>query len=72
LTVVLAATNRPDVLDRRCCAQALRRRVIVDRPSSARRRFSLHTRGKPLADDVELDVIACTRRASPAPIWRIW
>jgi cell division protease FtsH len=61
LTIVLAATNRPDVLD----AALLRpgrfdRRVMIDRPELAARRaiLEVHTRGKPLAPDVNLDEVA--------------
>jgi cell division protease FtsH len=61
LTIVLAATNRPDVLD----AALLRpgrfdRRVIIDRPELGARKaiLEVHTRGKPLESDVDLNVIA--------------
>ncbi|HEY1553858.1 MAG TPA: ATP-dependent zinc metalloprotease FtsH [Kofleriaceae bacterium] len=61
LVVVMAATNRPDVLD----AALLRpgrfdRRVVVDLPEAAARRaiLVLHTAHKPLAADVSLDHIA--------------
>jgi cell division protease FtsH len=63
LVVVIAATNRPDVLD----AALLRpgrfdRRVVVDLPEAAARRaiLALHTRAKPLSDDVDLDAIAAS------------
>jgi cell division protease FtsH len=63
LTIVIAATNRPDVLD----AALLRpgrfdRRVIVDRPELAARTAILrvHTRGKPLSAEVDLPAIAAT------------
>ena len=61
LTVVIAATNRPDVLD----AALLRpgrfdRRVVVDRPESKARESILrvHTKVMPLAPDVSLDELA--------------
>ncbi|HTR51219.1 MAG TPA: ATP-dependent zinc metalloprotease FtsH [Kofleriaceae bacterium] len=61
LVVVMAATNRPDVLD----AALLRpgrfdRRVVVDLPESSARAaiLALHTAHKPLAPDVSLDQIA--------------
>ena len=61
LTIVIAATNRPDVLD----AALLRpgrfdRRVIVDRPECAARLsiLGVHAKGKPLAEDVDLNDIA--------------
>jgi len=59
--VVLAATNRPDVLD----AALLRpgrfdRRVVVDLPDIAGREeiLKIHSRGKPLASDVNLRKVA--------------
>jgi cell division protease FtsH len=59
--VVIAATNRPDVLD----AALLRpgrfdRRVAVQPPDRTGRRqiLEVHTRGVPLADDVDLGGIA--------------
>ena len=61
LTIVLAATNRPDVLD----AALLRpgrfdRRVLVDRPERPARAaiLEVHTRNKPLGPDVALDAVA--------------
>jgi len=61
LVVVLAATNRPDVLD----AALLRpgrfdRRVVVDLPELEARRaiLAVHVKGKPLAPDVDLDAFA--------------
>ncbi|AFY77621.1 MAG: ATP-dependent zinc metalloprotease FtsH3 [Hydrococcus sp. C42_A2020_068] len=59
--IVIAATNRPDVLD----AALLRpgrfdRQVVVDRPDYAGRQeiLKVHARGKTLAKDVDLDKIA--------------
>jgi cell division protease FtsH len=61
LTIILAATNRPDVLD----AALLRpgrfdRRVVIDRPELAARRaiLGVHTRDKPLGPDVDLQAQA--------------
>jgi len=63
LVVVIAATNRPDVLD----AALLRpgrfdRRVVIDLPEAASRKaiLGVHTKGKPLAADVDLEQIAAT------------
>jgi cell division protease FtsH len=59
--IIIAATNRPDVLD----AALLRpgrfdRQVVVDRPDYAGRQeiLKVHARGKSLAQDVDLDKIA--------------
>jgi cell division protease FtsH len=59
--VVLAATNRPEILD----AALLRpgrfdRRVAVQPPDRLGRRniLAVHTRGMPLADSVDLDALA--------------
>jgi cell division protease FtsH len=61
LTIVLAATNRPDVLDPALLRPGrFDRRVIIDRPELSARRaiLDVHTRGKPLAQDLDLDEIA--------------
>jgi cell division protease FtsH len=61
LTIVLAATNRPDILDSALLRPGrFDRRVIVDRPELPARRaiLGVHTREKPLAADVDLDDIA--------------
>ncbi|ACB52927.1 cell division protein [Crocosphaera subtropica ATCC 51142] len=59
--IIIAATNRPDVLD----AALLRpgrfdRQVVVDRPDYAGRQeiLKVHARGKTLSKDVDLDKIA--------------
>jgi cell division protease FtsH len=61
LTIVLAATNRPDVLDPALLRPGrFDRRVIIDRPELLARRaiLAVHTRGMPLAPDVNLDQTA--------------
>jgi cell division protease FtsH len=61
LTIVLAATNRPDVLDSALLRPGrFDRRVMVDRPECGARRaiLNVHTKDKPLADDVDLDSVA--------------
>jgi len=65
LTVVLAATNRPDVLDPALMRPGrFDRRVIIDRPECDARLAILrvHTRQKPLGPDVSLSDLA---RATP-------
>ncbi|MFC6613859.1 CDC48 family AAA ATPase [Halopenitus salinus] len=59
--VVIATTNRPDLIDSALLRPGrLDRHVHVPVPDEeARRRiFEVHTREKPLADDVDLDVLA--------------
>ncbi len=61
LVIVMAATNRPDVLDPALLRPGrFDRRVLVDRPELAARAaiLKVHTRGKPLAPGVELTKIA--------------
>lgn len=59
--IVIAATNRPDILDPALLRPGrFDRRVILDRPDMRGRRaiLDIHVRGKPLAKGVELDVVA--------------
>jgi cell division protease FtsH len=61
LVVVIAATNRPDVLDPALLRPGrFDRRVLVDRPELAARKaiLDVHAKGKPLALDVDLQVVA--------------
>jgi cell division protease FtsH len=61
--IVIAATNRPDILDNALLRPGrFDRRVAVRPPDRAGRRLILevHTRHVPLAPDVELDVLAST------------
>src|SRR5438128_6653229 len=59
--IVMAATNRPDVLDTALLRPGrFDRHVTIDRPNW-QGRFAIlkvHTRNKPLADDVDLEQIA--------------
>ncbi len=70
--IILAATNRPDVLD-----PALQRpgrfdrQIVINMPDAKAREeiFKVHTKNKPLADDVTLEVLAKrTPGFSPADI----
>jgi cell division protease FtsH len=59
--VVLAATNRPDVLDSALLRPGrFDRRVVVDLPEIDARRaiLAVHVKGKPLAPDVDLDALS--------------
>src|ERR671931_206464 len=59
--IVLAATNRPDVLDPALLRPGrFDRRVVLDNSDIRGRKaiLDVHTKGKPLSDDVNLDVIA--------------
>jgi cell division protease FtsH len=59
--IVIAATNRPDILDPALLRPGrFDRRVVLDRPDRKGREaiLAVHTRGKPLAPDVDLSVLA--------------
>ena len=59
--IIVAATNRPDILDPALLRPGrFDRRVTLDRPDLNGRRaiLDVHVRGKPLAKDVELQVVA--------------
>ncbi len=59
--IILAATNRPDILDPALLRPGrFDRRVTMDAPDIKGRRaiLDVHVRGKPLAADVDLDLIA--------------
>ena len=59
--IILAATNRPDILDPALLRPGrFDRRVVLDRPDVKGRKaiLEVHVRGKPLADDVDLAVLA--------------
>lgn len=59
--IVMAATNRPDILDPALLRPGrFDRHIVIDRPDVKGRRaiLEVHTRNKPLADDVDLEVLA--------------
>ena len=59
--ILVAATNRPDILDPALLRPGrFDRQVVVDRPDRAGRHeiLKVHSRGKPLDEDVDLDSIA--------------
>ncbi len=59
--IIVAATNRPDILDPALLRPGrFDRRVVLDRPDMMGRKsiLEVHTRGKPLAEDVDLLAIA--------------
>src|SRR5215213_8581399 len=59
--ILIAGTNRPDVLDPALLRPGrFDRQIVVDRPDRKGRAkiLEVHTRGKPFADGVDLDVIA--------------
>ena len=59
--IIVAATNRPDVLDPALLRPGrFDRRVILDRPDMRGREaiLEVHARGKPLAPDVDLKILA--------------
>ncbi len=63
--IILAATNRPDILDPALMRPGrFDRRVIIDKPDYKGREaiFRVHMRGKPIASSVDVTVLA---RATP-------
>ncbi|HEY5503194.1 MAG TPA: ATP-dependent zinc metalloprotease FtsH, partial [Candidatus Anoxymicrobiaceae bacterium] len=59
--ILIAATNRPDILDPALLRPGrFDRQVVVDRPDLEGRRAILrvHTKGKPLAAGIDIDVLA--------------
>lgn len=59
--ILIAATNRPDVLDPAILRPGrFDRRVVVDNPDAKGREeiLKVHVRGKPLADDVDIETLA--------------
>ena len=59
--ILIAATNRPDILDPALLRPGrFDRQVVVDRPDRKGRKqiLEVHTRGKPLAKEIDLDALA--------------
>ncbi len=59
--ILIAATNRPDILDPALLRPGrFDRQIVVDRPDRLGRRkiLEVHARGKPLARDIDLDTLA--------------
>ncbi len=59
--ILMAATNRPDILDPALLRPGrFDRHVVIDRPDLEGRKgiLKVHARGKPLASEVDIDVIA--------------
>lgn len=59
--VVIAATNRPDIMDPALLRPGrFDKSIFIGPPDKDSRRsiFGIHTRGKPLADDVDLEKLA--------------
>jgi cell division protease FtsH len=59
--ILIAATNRPDILDPALLRPGrFDRQIVVDRPDRVGRRkiLEVHTKGKPLASEIDLDTLA--------------
>ena len=59
--ILIAATNRPDILDPALLRPGrFDRQIVVDRPDRLGRRkiLEVHTKGKPIDVDIDLDVLA--------------
>ncbi|HEX6020514.1 MAG TPA: ATP-dependent zinc metalloprotease FtsH, partial [Solirubrobacter sp.] len=59
--IMIAATNRPDILDPALLRPGrFDRQITVDRPDRKGRKqiLEVHTRGKPLAEEIDIDALA--------------
>ncbi len=59
--ILIAATNRPDILDPALLRPGrFDRQIVVDRPDRVGRKkiLEVHTRGKPLAREIDIDTLA--------------
>jgi cell division protease FtsH len=59
--ILIAATNRPDILDPALLRPGrFDRQIVVDRPDRAGRKkiLEVHTRGKPILKEVDIDALA--------------
>lgn len=59
--IIIAATNRPDILDPALLRPGrFDRQIVVDKPDVKGRKaiLKVHTKGKPVAEDADLDVLA--------------
>jgi cell division protease FtsH len=59
--ILIAATNRPDILDPALLRPGrFDRQIVVDRPDRNGRRkiLEVHTKGKPIAPEIDLDTLA--------------
>ena len=66
--ILIAATNRPDILDPALLRPGrFDRQIVVDRPDRLGRRkiLEVHSRGKPLSRDIDLDTLAAGTPTSP-------
>ncbi len=73
--IIVAATNRPDVLDPALLRPGrFDRQVVVDVPDIRGREkiLAVHSKKIPLSREVDLKVIARGPPASPAPTWPTW
>ena len=74
--ILIAATNRPDILDPALLRPGrFDRQVVVDRPDRVGRKkiLDVHTRGKPIVPaGRHRGAGRPDARASPAPTWPTW
>ena len=73
--IMIAATNRPDVLDPALLRPGrFDRQVTVDTPDVKGREaiLNVHLRGKPLGEEVNARRWPAGRPASPGQTWRTW
>ena len=67
IIILIAATNRPDILDPALLRPGrFDRQIVVDRPDRIGRRkiLEVHAKGKPIAPEIDLDTLAAGDRKS--------
>ena len=70
--IIIAATNRPDILDPALLRPGrFDRRVTVDLPDARGREaiLKVHIKGKPVLEDVDLPTLAKQTNVSAVPTW---
>ena len=73
--IVIAATNRPDILDPALLRPGrFDRRVVIDLPDARGREaiLKVHLKGKPVTVDVDVPTLARQTHGLAAPTWPIW
>ena len=69
--ILVATTNRPDVLDPALLSQPIRQQVVVNQPTGPCGDLKIHTKKVPIAAGVGWEDRS-NLPVSQAPIWKTW